>query len=415
MPDPTKIRPTGGPNIFRIFNILSGYPRQFKLMFWGMLISTIGSSMIWPFLLIYVKNQVNLPLSSITFLTSVNAVTGLFSALLAGPITDRLGRKWILVFSLAGNGLVYLFYSQASTLPAFALLMALSGIFNPMYRVSSDAMVADLIPPDQRADAYALVRLSHNAGIAIGPSLGGLITVISYSIAFFIAAGGMIAYGILLILLATETLPTVHTSAQSYRATFAGYLQVLKDRPFLSYIFTFVLVQMSGVLMWVLLPVHAHDHFNIPENQYGLLPTTNALMVVLLQIFVTKITRRFPALPMMALGSLLYAIGVGSVALGKSLSAFWVSMVVMTIGELILMPTASTYVARLAPPDMRGRYMSISGLTWNVSYGTAPVLGGYLSERISPSATWIGGLATGLIAALGFAYQARRKPVAPAH
>ena len=372
-----------------------------------MLISTTGSSMIWPFLLIYIKGQVNLPLSTITILTTINATSGLISALLAGPITDRLGRKWVLVFSLIGNGLVYLFMSQASTLPAFAILMAFSGIFNPVYRVSSDAMLADLIPPDRRPDAYALLRLSNNAGISLGPSMGGLLTVLSYSVAFYFAAGGLILYGLLLTFLAYETLPP-QTTVQAFTRTFRGYLDVLRDRPFLSFVSTFILVQMSGVLMWVLLPVYAHDQFQIPESQYGLIPTTNALMVVFFQVFVTKITRRYRALPVMAVGSLLYALGVGSVALGEGFIAFWLSMVIMTVGELILMPTASTYVAHLAPADMRGRYMSISGLTWNIAYGIAPPAGGYLSDQISPQAIWIGGLLAGFSAFMGYSFLARQ-------
>ena len=363
--------------------------------------------MIWPFLLIYIKGQVNLPLSTITILTTINATSGLISALLAGPITDRLGRKWVLVFSLIGNGLVYLFMSQASTLPAFAILMAFSGIFNPVYRVSSDAMLADLIPPDRRPDAYALLRLSNNAGISLGPSMGGLLTVLSYSVAFYFAAGGLILYGLLLAFLAYETLPP-QTTVQAFTRTFRGYLDVLRDRPFLSFVSTFILVQMSGVLMWVLLPVYAHDQFQIPESQYGLIPTTNALMVVFFQVFVTKITRRYRALPVMAVGSLLYALGVGSVALGEGFIAFWLSMVIMTVGELILMPTASTYVAHLAPADMRGRYMSISGLTWNIAYGIAPPAGGYLSDQISPQAIWIGGLLAGFSAFMGYSFLARQ-------
>ena len=377
-------------------------------MFWGMLISTMGSSMIWPFLMIYIKGRVNLPLSTVTLLTTINALTGLVSALIAGPITDRVGRKWVLVFSLAGNGLVYIFMSQASTLPAFAVLMGFSGIFNPMYRVSGDAMVADLIPPAQRPDAYALLRLSNNAGIALGPSLGGALTLLSYTIAFYCAAGGLIGFGILMMFLAYETLPDRHSKA-SFFTTFAGYGQVLKDKPFLSFVGTFILVQMSGVLMWVLLPVYAHDQFGVPESQYGLIPTTNALMVVLLQVLFTRYTRRFPPLPVMALGSFFYAIGVGSVGLGRGFFAFWAAMVIMTLGELILMPTASTYVASLAPAEMRGRYMSISGLTWNVAYGIAPSAGGYLSDNVSPQATWLGALIVGLTACLGYYLQSKRK------
>lgn len=364
--------------------------------------------MIWPFLLIYIKGRVNLPLSTVAILTSINATTGLFSALIAGPITDRLGRKWLLVFGLVGNGLVYLVMSQANTLPVFAVLMALSGIFNPVYRVSTDAMIADMIPPEKRPDAYALVRLSHNVGISVGPSIGGLLTVLSYSFTFFFAASGMITYGLLFSILAMETLPVKSTS-QGIEKTFLGYFEVLRDRPFLTFAFTFILVQMSAVFIWVLLPVYSHDQFGIPESQYGLIPTTNALIVVFFQVLVTRMTRKYPPLPVMALGSLLYALGVGSVALGGSFLAFWMSMVIMTLGELVLMPTASTYVALLAPADMRGRYMSISGLTWNAAFGIAPIVGGYLYDNIAPKAIWICGLFTGLAAFWGYSISAKRK------
>jgi MFS family permease len=71
-------------------------------------------------------------------------------------------------------------------------------------------------------------------------------------------------------------------------------------------------------------------------------------------------------------------------------------MVIISIGELIIVPTSSTYVANLAPADMRGRYMSIYGLTWSLSIGIGPLLGGFLSDRFGPPATWYGGLLIGL-------------------
>ena len=108
--------------------------------------------------------------------------------------------------------------------------------------------------------------------------------------------------------------------------------------------------------------VYAKQNYGVPENQYGFIPTTNALMVVFLQLSVTQITKRHPPLNILASGTLIYAIAVGSVALGRGFWGFWFSMVILTVVELIMSPTATTLAANLAPAEMRGRYMSLYGV-----------------------------------------------------
>jgi MFS family permease len=374
-----------------------------------MLISTIGSSMIWPFLMIYVRQRVNMPLTQAASLMTINAAAGLIAAFVAGPITDRIGRKWVMVISLAGNGAVYFFMSTANSYLSFAVLMTFSGTFNPLYRVGADAMVADLIPSEKRPDAYALVRLSNNAGIAIGPMIGGFLSSISYSITFFLAGVGMLIYSLLMAFFAVETLPQKSAPSEQLYKSFMGYIHVLRDSKFLPFVGAFILAQMCAVMIWILMPVYANGIYNVSESQYGFIPTTNALMVVFLQVYVTHTTKRYRPLPVMALGTFFYALGVGSVAFGHSFIGFWISIVIMTIGELILMPTASAYVAGLAPTDMRGRYMSIAGLSWSVAAGIAPLMGGYLNDNVSPVATWYGGLAIGIIGILDFLYLSRKE------
>ncbi len=80
------------------------YPRQFWLMFAGMLISTTGASMIWPFLMIYASEKLSLPLGTVTLLMTLSSFMGLVSSFIAGPIVDRLGRKWAMAVSLLING-----------------------------------------------------------------------------------------------------------------------------------------------------------------------------------------------------------------------------------------------------------------------------------------------------------------------
>ena len=221
----------------------------------------------------------------------------------------------------------------------------------------------------------------------------------------------MIIYSLLLAFFASETLPKHFSMADQASKPFGGYLQVLRDSKYLTFIGAFTLTQMCATLIWILMPVYANGVFGVPESQYGFIPTTNALMVVFLQIFVTRITKRYRPLPVMMVGTIFYALGVGSVALGRSFIGFWISIVIMTIGELILMPTSSSYVASLAPPDMRGRYMSVAGLTWSAAAGIAPILGGYLNDSIAPVATWYGGFLIGMLGILGFFILSRREPI----
>jgi MFS family permease len=371
------------------------------------MISTVGSSMIWPFLMIYVNRRLNLPLATATTLMSVNAICGLVFAFIAGPVTDRLGRKWVMAVSLAANGLGYLMMSQANSFTAFVFIMAWNGSVQPMYRVGADAMMADLIPPEKRVEAYSLLRTSNNVGVALGPAIGGFIASSSYTIAFILAAAGLITYSLLVTFLAHETLPQRARVLAQLPERMGGYDRVLKDRKFVVFSLNYTLTQICAALIWVLLGVYAYQNFHVSESQYGFIPTTNALMVVFFQLIITRISKRYPSLRVMAVGTLFYALGVGSVAFGQGFWGFWLSMVIVTIGELITTPTATTLVANLAPADMRGRYMSIYGLTWGAAAGIGPVVGGLLSDNFGPVFTWYGGLVIGLISALGFIVMAR--------
>lgn len=379
------------------------YPRQFWLLLFGMLISTIGSSMIWPFLMIYVSERLDLPLTAVASLMTLNSAVGILTSFAAGPVIDRVGRKWVMVLSLMSNGLGYLFMSRAASFGAFALLMSFQGAAQPLYRVGADAMMADLIPAEKRIEGYSLLRTSNNLGVATGPAIGGFVATRSYTIAFLCAACGLLFYSLLVLFFASETLPQKDIEkAKAPAERFGGYGRVLKDRPFLSFAAAFTLTQICAQVMWVLLSVHAKQNYGVSESQYGFIPTTNALMVVFLQLLVTRLTKRHPPMLTLAVGSFFYAAALTSVGWGRGFWSFLASMVVLTIGELILSPTSTTMAANLAPADMRGRYMSIFGLTWSFAHGIGPVFGGFMNDTFGPSAIWYGAGAVGMLSTLGF-------------
>lgn len=381
------------------------YPRQFWLLFWGMLISATGASMIWPFLMVYVSGKLHLPLAASASIMTANSMMSIIFTFIAGPMADKIGRKWVMVISLLGNGLVYLLYQNATTYLQFCVISGMAGSFNPLFRVGADAMLADLIPEGKRIDAYSLIRLSNNLGVALGPTIGGFLAATSYSIAFFFAAIGMSTYGLMMLLLGKETIPTRNigmVEEERARPRFGGYNLIFKDKPFMQFVAAFTLIQVSSALVWILLSVYTKEQFGIPENIYGFLPATNGMMIVILQLGVTAWTRKRMAHSMLALGSAFYGIATFSIAFMTGFWGFWFSMILMTIGEMILVPTSSTFAANLAPVDMRGRYMSLYSLTWGLATGIGPVLGGLLSDNLGPRFIWFGGGLIGLASVLVF-------------
>jgi MFS family permease len=407
------------------------YPPQYWLMITGVVISTAGGSMIWPFLLIYASGKLHMPLSTVATLISINAGTGLLSSFVAGALADKIGRKIVMNFSLTVNGLAYFLLMRAGTYSQFVGLMIMIGLSNPLYQVGADAMLADMIPSEKRTDAYALNRIANNAAFALGPAIGGFLATRSYNLAFYAAGTGFLIYSLLLFSLAKETLDTQTLSSPSLWLRLSpsislkriiapfkprpndvikpveensllseGYGRVFKDRNYMAFVAMTSIGLIAPTMLWILMPVYAKTNYGIPEALYGWIPTTNALMCVFVQYFVTGITRKHRTLPVLSVAMLIYALGTGSVALMSGFWGFWLSMVILTFGELTLVPTASKYVADRAPADLRGRYMSIYWLGWGLARTLSPIIGGFLNDNIAPHAIWVGGLLLGLASAL---------------
>jgi MFS family permease len=385
----------------KLIRLYREYPPQYWLMITGVVISTAGGSMIWPFLLIYASGKLNLPLSTIATLISVNAGTGLISSFIAGSVADRAGRKVVMNFSLTLNGLAYFLLLRAETYPQFVALMIMIGLSNPLYQVGADAMLADLIPSEKRTDAFAINRIANNAAFALGPAIGGFLATRSYHLAFYGAGSGFLTYSLLLFLLARETLHESAVEASPQPAQTEGYRRVFQDKRYMVFVAMLSMGLIAPTMLWILMPVYAKTNYGMPEALYGWIPTTNALMCVFVQYFVTSITRRHHALSVLGVGMFIYAFGTGSVAFMSTFWGFWLSMVILTLGELTLVPTASKYVADLAPAALRGRYMSIHWLGWGLARTLSPIIGGFLNDNIAPRAIWVGGLLIGLTSALG--------------
>ncbi len=388
--------------IQRYRSLQKQYPRQFWLLFWGMLISTSGNSMIWPFITIFLIQKLDISLTTATLLMTIKSVTILFSSLLAGPLTDRFGRKNAMAVSVGATALVYVLMAFGNSLSYFVVLMAFSGLVQPLYRIGANAMIADMLPSEQRVDGYSLTRMINNVGVAIGPMVGGFLAATSYTTTFFIGAACLTIFTFIIVFWIRETLDKTAIQSSNVGQDFKEYGLIFKDTLFMKVCMGFTFAMMGAVQLFVFLGVYGKANFGMPESQFGLVITVNALMVVFLQYPMTQLTKNWPSLNVMTAGAMLYALGLGSIALGSNAWHFALSMVILTTGELILVPTTTTLVANLAPANMRGRYMSIYSLTMGLGQGAGPIIGGFLYDNVAPVAIWYGTMILGILATLVF-------------
>jgi len=379
-------------------------------MLLGLIISTTGTTMVWPFLTIFASERLSLPMAAVTSLMSINSLSGLTASILAGSLVDRFGRKSVMAVGLFGTALAYFGYIYAGSYWHFAILMIGSGLFNPLYRLGSDAILADMLNPADRVQGYSIFRMARNIGVALGPILGGIVLSSNYNIGFMGAAATLIFYGLITLFFLRETLVRdPNAKPETLRQQIHVYRQALNNKPFAHMVGAFTLMEICAALMWVLLAVYLKQNFGVAESSFSWIPTTNALMVVFLQVFITRAMKPYRDTQVMPVGVLFYMAAMLIVGVSNQFWGFWFAMVVMTIGELITAPTATTFVANLAPTEQRGRYLGMFGLTWHVAMAIGPFAAGILTDAFGIRSPWFAGAVVGILAVYAFVLLDKRR------
>jgi len=388
---------------------LGAYPRGFWVLLVCFFVNRIGAALVWPYLALFMREQTGAPLSTVTTLLSLQALASVLGTSAISVVMDRVGRKKPMLVGLVAFSAILLLMSGARGIEQWLVLIPLYGILQPVFYVGANAMVADLVQPDERTGAYAIVRTGSNLAIAVGAAIGGFVVAQSHLYSYQMTAVINVLLVIPVALLIRESLPKGRVTQQE--TVRGGYGQIFRDRPFVLFIGVFTLLEIAAALVFNLMSVYTKENFGMPENEYGMLLGINATMVVLFQYGVTQVSRRAAPLVVLGVGALFYTMGLSWYALAQSFPHFALGMVVMTIGEMMVAPTSNGLVANMAPTDMRARYMGIYSLTYTMGTGVGPVVGGLLSGAFAPAAIWYGGAFTALLAAVGFFALARDRQI----
>jgi MFS family permease len=389
----------------RVKGVYEDYPKPFWTLTFATFIDAVGGALIFPFLSLYITRRFQVGMTEVGILFGLYSAASIFGSGLGGALADRMGRKSMILSGLVISALSSLSIALVPSIEWFYLLVVFVGLFSNLGGPARQAMVADLLRPEKRAQGYSILRVIMNLSITIGPAIGGLLAARSYLLLFLSDATISILVAIFILRALPETRPVRMEKSgeeESLFQTFKGYGRVLRDRFYLSFIFGGILLMLVYMQMNTTLPVYLRDVHQISEQGYGLILSLNAGLVVLFQFFVTRKVDHRPPMLMMALGTAFYVVGFSMYGFTSTYPLFLLAMVIITIGEMIVAPVGQALVARMAPEDMRGRYMAIYGYTFTVASMTGPLLAGLVIDNFDPRILWYFAGIVGILAMMIF-------------
>jgi MFS family permease len=382
------------------------FPRTFRILVAATFIDRLGGGLVFPFLSLYVAQRFNVGMIEIGLLFGTWSISSLIGSTIGGALADKFGRKIILIFGLLFSAGTALFMGFVNEFRVFYLVAIFGGIFSDIGHPAQQAMVADLLKGEQRSEGFSLLRVVANLAVTIGPAIGGLLAGVSYLLLFILDACASTITALIVLKTIPETKPerSADHPVESLLTTLAGYGKVVKDRFFMAFIFTSIIMLIVYIQMYSTLSVFLYKVHDIPAKGFGFMMSMNAAMVVLFQFWITRKIKRYQPILMMIAASVLYGIGFSMFGFVGSFALFMLAIAIITIGEMVHIPTAQALVAYFAPEDMRARYMAAFGYTWAIPNAVAPLLAGLVMDNYDPRWVWyLAGLLS-LVAAGAFTY-----------
>ena len=361
------------------------------------LVSSAAASATWSFMAIWAIEELDAK-AELPFALLASAVLAMLSGFIGGYLSDRIGRRRVILFGQAIMvGYPLLLLSVVDTKWAGLAALSLAGVFGALGGSVSQAMVADLVAPERHQAAYASVRVAANVGVVVGPPLGGLLLILgSWSLLFpSVAVLSGIAW-----LVAFRYLPHRGAYAPEGPPERGTLAVIFRDKRFLIFLGSAVFAWLTYVAYEVVLPVSIVDGYGYEPQAWGFLVWVNPLLVTLLQVRLTRATAPIAPAPKLVVAMLVMGLPFLVLVWSHSLAAIVFVVVVFVFGEMLWVPTSQAVVADLAPSDIRGAYMGAFGSAPAIGFALAPLIGLQMRNSFGDEATWAFFAGIGVVAAV---------------
>jgi len=370
---------------------------RFSSQFWILCFVTfLGNTSMWlflPFILIYINTSLGISVAIGGLVLAVNTVLRMASLAVAGELSDRLGRRTLLLLSLLTRMIIFAGLFLVKDVLSFMVLYCLMGIFISLGDPARDAMVADIVPEARRVEAYSIMRVAINGALIAGSTAGGIIAARNLPAVF---AGAALLCGVtsLLVFKGLEETYSRKAAAQSF-------VTVLGDRKLLTVCFLMVVIGFMLGNLSIILPIYGKLVLELTESHIGTFLALNGIMVVIFQYPVSRVSQKMGSTSSLVAGCLFFTGGllgmIGVVAYVHVL----IAVALVTLGELLIIPTTTAMVSGLAPQEFRGSYMGLYNLSVYAGFALDSLVGGYVFD-INVKAVWYISGILGVVALAGF-------------
>lgn len=376
-----------------MYQSLKRLDRNIWIRFLGETITGVMMFMIAPFLVLYYSDKLD-SYVQVGVILATGPIMALIGSVVGGRLADLYGRKPVMMTAIVGDALALVGFAFADTFWPLLLLNAMLGLTNSLFHPAASAMVADVTEPEQLNEAFGLLRMGHNIGAAFGPLLGSAVLFLDRQYIFFAAAVVFGLYALVLAKFIRETLPetTEHEtlSNQDVLRIFA------QDRVFLVFIFAGIFISMGFAIVESMLPLFLRESlptFTDRQNPFAYLLALNGIMVVLFQFPIASKLGQKPFGNIMLAGATVFGVGMMLLAvvprLLYSLGTPYLMLVSVllavyafyTLGEMIMSPVQQTFIAMIAPENMRGAYNGAASIQWLIGGVTAPLFASLFFNR----------------------------------
>ncbi|HAV78922.1 MAG TPA: MFS transporter [Anaerolineae bacterium] len=388
-----------------IASLTEGLPPTYWLIWIGTLINRLGGFVI-PFLTLYLTIQRQIPVSQAALMVSLFGAGSFIAQLTGGELTDRFGRRPVMLMSFFITPIFMVTLGFAENLLLISTSTFMVGFFTDLYRPAVGAAIADLVPPDARTRAYGYNYWAINLGAAVAPLLAGLIAEYNYLTLFIADALTTIVFGFIVLFGIRETRPP--ETHQSSNTPLSERLEQLKRAPILLW-FTFLVLFFGMIYMQgnVTLPLDMQSN-GLGPKQYGLAIALNGLIIILVTIPVSNMASTWPRFETIAIATVLLGLGFGFTALASTLPLYMISVAIWTLGEIAGTAVGPAIIADLSPPNLRGLYQGVFGSAWGLSFFLGPLAGGWVYEHLGKNTLWAGCLILGILVSFGFLLLSRK-------